>query len=53
MRENRLSGSEGGATLIRRPYPYLSLESLWDKSARGNSTGRLKLTLMGLRPRLS
>jgi hypothetical protein len=23
------------------------LESLWDKSARGNSTGRLKLTLMG------
>jgi hypothetical protein len=25
MRENRPSGSEGGATLIRRPYPYLSL----------------------------
>jgi hypothetical protein len=24
MRENRLSGSEGGATLIGRPYPYLS-----------------------------
>jgi hypothetical protein len=26
MRENRPSGSEGGATLTRRPYPYLWLK---------------------------
>jgi hypothetical protein len=28
MRENRLSGSEGGGSLIGSPYPYQSREPL-------------------------
>src|SRR5260221_965780 len=48
MRESRLSGSEGGAILISRPYPYPAPSPDCTKIMRPFSLGlHLKLTRMG------